>query len=71
MKVCPFCSGQGAIQKAVIKKDDTIIFICDECDTVWLTENFEPDRCVRFEDEMEKRGLKPLWSELKDIEALE
>ncbi|MGX8794902.1 hypothetical protein ACR6HW_02235 [Fusibacter sp. JL298sf-3] len=71
MKICPFCLGQGAIQRAKIIKDDTEIFICDECDTIWFTEDFDPDKCGSFRDVMEKRGLQPLWSELKDIEEVD
>jgi hypothetical protein len=45
------------------------IYICDECDTVWMADvELAEDNCQRFDVFMEANGLKPLWNELADIE---
>ena len=46
MKLCPFCDGQDVIHKATIKKDETVIYICGECDTVWLTDELNRTRYI-------------------------
>ncbi len=33
--LCPYCDHQGMIVKAKLKVDDSIVFMCDECDTIW------------------------------------
>lgn len=66
---CPFCDGQGIVCRASIKKLDRIIYICDECDTIWLEGNeIKETNCNRFDTFMEQYGLLPLWSELTNIE---
>jgi hypothetical protein len=66
---CPFCQGQGMICKAEVKKLARIIYICDECDTIWLDGGeIKEETCLRFDDFMNQHGLQPLWSELDCIE---
>lgn len=68
--LCPFCEGQGQIYHAVVKEDSETIYICGECDTVWLTDDISKDNCQAFDCYMLKKGLSPLWSELEDIDKL-
>ncbi|PFV83110.1 MULTISPECIES: 3'-5' exonuclease [Bacillus] len=37
--ICPRCDGNGLIYKAEIKKLNQIVYVCDECDATWLTNN--------------------------------
>lgn len=68
--MCPFCDGQGVINKAKVIKNDMLIFICDECDTVWLTNDIREDNCVNYHKFINEQGLKGLWSELYDIKRI-
>lgn len=70
MICCPFCEGQGVIYKARIIKNNVAIFICDECDTMWLNSNIKENSCINFGEFMDSLGLKPLWSELHEINKL-
>ncbi|URZ00187.1 hypothetical protein [Clostridium felsineum] len=70
MTYCPFCDGQGVINKATIKGTEVVLYICDECDTVWKDMNITEDNCENFESVMDNLGRKALWAELTDIERL-
>jgi len=70
MKVteCPFCDGQGLVCQAEVKKLNRTIYICDECDTVWLDQKeLKEETCLRFDGFMKQHGLQALWSELTHI----
>lgn len=69
MKICPFCE-QGCIYKAVIKVTGDIIYICDECDSIWKTSDISVENGDSFYVIMSKLGRKDLWSELSDITPL-
>ncbi len=64
---CPYCN-QGLILKAKIKFNKQVIFICDECDTVW--NEFEPisnhtgKGLNLFSKEL---NITPLWNEFELI----
>jgi len=34
--VCPRCDGNGLIYKAVLVPINRIVFMCDECEALWL-----------------------------------
>jgi len=70
MVYCPFCEGQGIILKAKIKNTDSIIYICDECDTVWKNLEISVDNSLVFKDVLKEFGLQPLWSELEEVEKI-
>lgn len=70
MVFCPFCEGQGIIDKAKIVGKDIEIYICEECDSMWKTTNIQEDNCYNFHDFMNKIGLKGLWEELEEVERL-
>ncbi len=67
---CSFCEGEGDIYRARIKLTGEVIFICDECDTVWFNKDIIETEATSFEKVMLDRGLRPLWSELEDLELL-
>jgi Zn-finger nucleic acid-binding protein len=68
---CPFCEVQGIICKAEVKKLARTIYICDECDTIWLDgDEIKEETCLRFDEFMNQYGLQPLWSELDHIEKV-
>lgn len=61
----------GMVYKAKIKKLDKKIYICDECEAVWDSEeNIVNNQFEEFETYMDKKGLKPLWSEFTDIKEV-
>ncbi len=63
---CPYCDGQGEVLNAVIKQTNEKIKICDECYALWLeNEPISNSSGLIFSRFMKKRGLKPLWNELK------
>lgn len=62
---CPYCD-QGEIVKAIIKKSNKMIYICDECDTVWTSrEKISDTTGLSFYLYANAHNLKPLWTELE------
>lgn len=65
---CPYCM-QGLILKAKLKIDNSIVFICNECDTVWKEHepisNQTGKSFYLFADEL---SIKPLWNSLEILE---
>lgn len=61
--ICPYCN-QGEVLTAIIKHTNMIIYICDECDTVWL-HTIDDKTGLSFSQFMENQNQKPLWSELE------
>ena len=61
--ICPYCK-QGTILKARVKRTGTEILICDECDTVWLSEVSNKSG-TGLSEFMKSQSAKPLWSELE------
>jgi len=70
MVLCPFCDGQGLIDKAKIIDKGIQIYICEECDTMWHTLEIREDNCDNFRKFMIGLGLKGLWEELEEVERL-
>lgn len=70
MVFCPFCDGQGLIDKANIKGKGIQIYICEECDTMWKTPEIRKNNCDNFKKFMNSLGLKGYWEELDDIKRL-
>ena len=61
---CPVC-GQGWVIPAKLKSDGTPVWVCEECEVLWLGAE-EPagppdDTLSTF---LEGRGVRPLWSEI-------
>lgn len=71
MIACPFCDGNGAIHQAKIKNTNKIIYICNECDTIWHTREVKEENCDNFQTYMlEEFGLTATWDNLQDIKLL-
>lgn len=70
MFFCPFCEGQGLIDKANVIGIDIQIYICEECDTMWKTPEIREDNCENFRKFMNSIGFKGLWEELSNVERL-
>ncbi len=70
MVFCPFCDGQGLIDKADVKGKGIRIYICEECDTMWKTKEIREDNCENFRKFMNSIGLVGRWEELINIERL-
>jgi hypothetical protein len=59
------CRGQGSILHARINATGEEIFICDACDSVWLsTDELESPAQHNFSDYAATRGLKGIWPEI-------
>ncbi len=67
--LCPFCDGQGEVYRVVVKQTDETIYLCDECDSVWLKLPIGSE-ATNLTDYMARHNLQPLWSELDYIEKL-
>lgn len=68
---CPLCEGQGVVYKARVTKLNCVIYICDECDTIWQNGNdISEESCAGFDTFMSEHKLPPLWSELSNIERV-
>ena len=64
VKSCPYCD-QGWLQKAMVKATKEIIFICDECDTVWdLGDQITNQSGITFDAYAKDKKIKALWLEL-------
>ena len=70
MIYCPCCYNQGAINKATVKGTNLEIYICDECDLVWVNLDINETNWETLTNFMNKLGLKALWSELENAEML-
>lgn len=67
MIFCPFCEGYGIIYEAKVVNHDINVYICDECDTMWQTQDIQEENCINFKAFMNKFGYRGLWSELTNI----
>lgn len=63
--MCPYCD-QGRIKEAIVKKTKELIYICEECDTVWAANEVVSDSTgIVFDLYAKARGFAALWSELE------
>lgn len=71
--LCPIClpESNGLIRKVKIKKLNKEIFICNECEAIWESEeDIYNNRYIWFSVYMSNNGLEHLWSEFEDIDKL-
>jgi hypothetical protein len=62
---CPRCDGQGDVLAARVNATGLNIFVCDECEAMWLAaEDVGRAGHVDFGTYMQGQGLAPLWSEI-------
>ena len=57
MVYCPFCAHQGVIYKAIINKSGKVIFMCDECFTVWYTDEIKEENCINYRKFRSDNGI--------------
>lgn len=63
--VCPGC-GQVWVLPVRIKRSGTLLFLCNECDSAWLSEaSIGRDGAVNFVAHMESVGMRGSWSEVE------
>lgn len=70
--VCPFCN-EGIIEKTQIIQTGDIVYVCDECDTLWENQNFNSLFCSKdgtINNYLTKRGI-PLIGSIKVLEEQE
>lgn len=65
--LCPMCDQQGEIVEATYGPSGETIFICDECDSVWLARSDlgSPHGVQGFDEYAAKWNGHPLWTELE------
>ena len=65
---CPYCM-QGLILRAKVKANDLIVFICDECDTVWKgSDTISGQSGKSFYLFASELSIESLWDELEILE---
>lgn len=58
--MCPYCN-QGQIMEVIVKKTKEIIYICEECDMVWITnESVLESTGIRYELYAKAKGFSNL-----------
>ncbi len=63
---CPRCS-QGDVRCFVVKRNQKMIWLCDECDALWESgSDVGVKPFVDFGVYMSKFGLSPIWDELEE-----
>ncbi len=67
---CPYCD-EGELYTAIIKKLEKKIYICEECDSIWTTDDISDETGSNFSSYMESEGLEALWSELCDVRKID
>jgi Zn-finger nucleic acid-binding protein len=69
MKICPLCE-QGLINEVMIKSTNERIYLCEECEALWLNKQINSTEVLNFDDYMKKRNMKPVWDELEIVKQL-
>lgn len=66
--ICPRCE-QDEIFEAKIKANGRLIFICPECDAMWLSDSkIGGDSFLDYGSYMKSIGLSQSWDELDVME---
>ena len=67
MLICPRCQ-QAYLLKAKIKKINKVIFLCEECEAMWLeNQDINLLNFVDFGTYLVSHRLQPLWDEIEVI----
>ena len=56
MKTCKFC-GQGNIYEVKIEETNEIVYLCDECEILWLSDELNDEEAISLWLFMEERNL--------------
>jgi hypothetical protein len=65
--VCPRCDGNGLIYKALLTPIHQEIFICDECDAMWLSPCIDKGTFQNFTTYIESFGYSYDEVELENV----
>lgn len=63
LKICPICE-QGLICEVIIKATNEKLYLCEECEALWINDSIDSKEVLNFDEYMKKRNLKPIWDEL-------
>lgn len=64
--VCPRCDGQGVILRVRVPELNAQLFLCDECDATWHTQDaVGVEMHVDFQTYMDTLGIKSAWSKIE------
>lgn len=55
----------GQVEKATVKRNGETIYICDECEAIWFTNEIRYATFNYFNPYMERLNLPANWSELQ------
>ena len=66
MTPCPYCL-QGEVLKAKVKKTGEMIYICEDCDTVWKGK-ITDENGISLDLFLQQRDCEAVWNELLVIE---
>ena len=64
--VCPYCE-QGIVLMARIRKVNKNMYVCDECDIVWVKE-INTQEGIGFDAFMKSEGCEASWDELEIVD---
>jgi ribosomal protein L37AE/L43A len=65
--ICPGCN-QGRVFHVRIKASDKRIFVCEECETTWMSrEEIGVKQPVNFAQFLRANELKGEWAEVEDV----
>ena len=66
--ICPICE-QGGILKVKNKKNGEILYICEECDSIW-TKEISDEYISTFENYSKSNNITNSWSEIEIIGSI-
>jgi hypothetical protein len=66
--VCPRCDGNGFIYKATLMPINMIIFMCDECEAIWLNTLINKSNFQDFTSYVSSLGYTYDQIEINDID---
>ena len=69
MKICKFCE-QGEIFEIKIKKTNEIVYLCDECEALWLSDKLDDKEATALWLFMEERNLSSTWDQFIVIKQI-
>lgn len=66
--VCPRCDGNGLIYKARLMPLNTIVFMCDECEALWLDTAIHKNNFQDFTSYVSSQGYTYNQININDID---
>lgn len=70
MVICPYCR-QDCVWEVNIRDHQGSVYMCLECDTVWLaSDEISDQKGLNYEDFMVQRGLNADWNAIAKIKPV-